>query len=277
MINLPDITSLRLINSSEQIADTIDAINNNYSTLQLWASAIQQEYDMRWQPIIDYHNLYATPLTEASLLAQTLSADWDDFQTTVETNSAKWLQPLTIFYPTLILNSVSDGDITTIIDWLRKYFPVKNDDDSLNYVEGQMMIVNCYIYTYSDIINITDEPYSYAKCNTSSGTVYAHCKTEITGPTIYCGGGAHYSCALTKEDNPSKHVDCWYSAPYVYDVAPYGTEITDTTFSTNKQNTRGQIKANITMDYTDQNEKNLKGLIFKIYDCDWQYNGEINE
>jgi hypothetical protein len=275
-MNLPDINSIRIIQSSEQIADTIDAINNNYSTLQLWASAIQQEYDIRWQPVINYYNQYIVSLNNSSLLAQTLSADWDIFQTTVETNSAKWLQPFTIFYPTLILDNVTDDTIITIIDWLRQYFPIRNSDNSLNYVEGQKLIVNCYIYSYSDTINIVDEPYSYAKCQTRSGTIYAHCKTVISGGTIYCGQGS-YSCAKTIETNPSKHVDCWFSSPYVYDVAPYGSPITDTAFSTAKQNSRGQIKTNITMNYTDQNETGIETLVFKVYDCDWQYNGGLSK
>jgi len=275
-MNLPDTTSIRDILLSEQIADTIDVVNKNYTTLQLWASAIQQEYDNNWQPILDYYNQYAVSLQEASTLAQTFSADWDDFQTIVETNSAKWLQPFTIFYPSLILNNVTDDTVTTIIDWLRQYFPIRNADNSLNYVEGQKLIVNCYIYTYNNVINIADEPYSYAICETSSGTVYAHCETKTTGPTIVCGQGSVYSCDQTLVTNPSKHVDCWYTSPYVYDVAPYGSPITDTAFSYAKQRTRGQIKTNITMNYTDQNETGIETLVFKVYDCDWQYNGGVN-
>jgi hypothetical protein len=274
-MNLPNINSIRTIESTEQIADTIDAINNNYYTLQLWASAIQQEYDIRWQPIINYYNQYAASLTDTFSLAQTLSSDWDNFQTIVESNSAKWLQPFTIFYPTLILNNVTDDTITTIIDWLRQYFPIKNNDNTLNYVEGQILIVNCYTYSYSDTINIKDEPYSYAKCNTTSGTIYAKCQTKISGAPIHCGSGAVYTCDLTLVTNPSKHVDCWFSSPYLYDIGSYGSPITDTDFSTSKQNVKGQIKTNINMDYTDQNETGIETLVFKVYDCDWQYNGGV--
>jgi hypothetical protein len=274
-MNLPDINSIRTIQPSEQIADTISYINNNYSTLQLWASALQQEYDNRWQPVIDYYNLYAVELNEASLLAETLSANWDNFQTIVETNSAKWLQVSTIFYPILILNSITDENVISITDWVRQYFPIRKADNSLNFVEGQTLIVNCYTYAYSDTINIVDEPYSYAKCETRSGIVYAHCKTIVSGGPIYCGGGAVYRCNLTLEDNPSKNVSCWYTSPYVYDVDPYGSPITDTTFTSDKQTARGQIKTNISMNYTDQNETEVVTLVFKVNDCNWQYNGGL--
>jgi hypothetical protein len=272
----PNINSIALIYSSDNIAQSLSAINNNYSTLHLWVSAFDQQYQQIWQPVIDYYNNYSESLQNSLTLAQSFSSNWNDFQTTVESNSAKWLQPFTIFYPTLIQDTVTDNDVLLVKAWLDKYFPIRNNDGSLNYVEDQRIIVNCYTYSYDNdnSIDIFDEPYSYARCRTSSGTIYAHCQTIITGGTINCNQASYY-CNTTYNTYPSKRVNCWYSSPYLYDIAPYGSPIINNVYDINKTTARGQIQAKITMKFLDRKENTIQPLSFKVYDCEWNYTGGL--
>jgi hypothetical protein len=274
MINPPNINKIRTIYPSESISDTVSVVNTNYSTLFVWTSAIQQQYDKIWQPVVDYYNQYEAQLKNSLTLVQSYSAKWDDFQTIVESNSSKWIQPFTIFYPTLIQNNITTSDVDTITTWLKEYFPIRNSDNSLNYVEDQKFIVSCYIYSYdtANKINISDDAFSYAICNTSSGTIYAHCETKIAAGDVYCYS-QKYSCAHTAVYNPSMHVDCWYSTPYLYDIPRFGSPITDNTFSASKQRVRGQIRANIGMYFTDRREDNIKQLLFTVGNCEWIYGG----
>ena len=287
-MNLPDLTKIRVIDKTEQIADTVTAINTNYSTLQLWVSALQQEYDLTWQPLVDYYNKYGVYLSDALTLATNLSGSWDDFQTTVETTSSKWIQPFTIFYPNLIKDSVKDSDISNITDWMNKYFPIVNSDLSINYVQGQKTIVNCYTYSLNEQFNFIAEPYSYVHCTAHSGTIYAHCQTIVTGGTVHCSN-ASYNCNATFDCYPSKHVDCWYSSPYVYDIPPYGIPIPDVSvqpvpatnsasypsYVATRQQARSQIQGKLNMEFTDRDDSNMQSLIFIVNECSWTYDGGL--
>jgi hypothetical protein len=271
-----DTTSIVSILSSDSIVDTLDAINTNYSMLHLGVSTIEMSYNKKLQPIIDFYNLYASGLHESLTLYTESYNKWSQYVTTVQGNSAKWLQPFSIYYPTLIQDPFTDDDINTINNWIRKYFPIKNKDGTLNYVEGQKFLVNCFTYDYvspdgfSNGI-LTDSPYSYCECNTYSGGVYLHCQTLIGGGWVACSNATYY-CNKTIDCYPSQNVDCWYTTPYTH---LDGTIITDTgnEFNKNdpKQKVRSQINANITMEFTDRRETSIKTLLFVVSNCDWAY------
>jgi hypothetical protein len=272
---LPDINSIKMIYPTDGIPESLPTINNNYSTLHLWISAIEQEYEGKWQPIIDYYNRYMIQLQNSLTLAQSYSANWDSFQTTVETNSSKWLQPFTIVYPTLIQDNITQDDVDAIKNWLDQYFPIRNSNGSLNYVENQKFIVSCYLYTYNtgNEIDILDQPYSYAICTTNSGTIYAHCQIKYSGGNVHCNQST-YSCNLTFDFYPSKHVDCWFTSPYLYNNSKFGSAINDSSvFDVSKQTARGQIQANLRMKYNDRKETQIQHLIFTVNECDWNYGG----
>jgi len=261
---------------ADNIVDSLCAINLNYSMLHTGLSSIDLIYNSAIQPIIDFYNQYASDLKQSYTLYVNSFDKWTNYISTVQTNSAKWLQPFTIYYPTLIEDPFSDDDINNINIWIRKYFPVKNPDGTLNYVEGQKFLVNCYTYSYVSPDGFSngvlrDSPYSYCICNTYSGGIYLHCQTNIGGGWVACEN-AVYNCTKTIDCYPSQNVDCWYTTPYLHSD---GTIITDTsnTFNKNdpKQSVRSQINANITMQFTDRRETSIKTLQFVISNCDWSY------
>jgi hypothetical protein len=273
----PDLNNIKIIEATEGISDSVNVINNNYSTLYLWVSSLQHEYDNSWQSVVNYYNEYASQIQDSLTLVKSYSANWNNFQTIVESNSSKWLQPFTIFYPTLIKDNVTQTDIDTIITWLNEYFPIKNSDGTLNYVENQIFIVNCYVYIYDNnhSINIVDQPYSYAVCSTVSGTIYAHCQVLLSGGTVNCNQGS-YSCNISYDCYPSKNVDCWYDTPYILNIPTYGAPILNgDVFSKTNQNVRGQIQANLKMNFSERRETEIKNLKFTVSNCDWNYEGVL--
>ena len=274
-MNLPSLSSITTISPLENIADSLSAINTNYSTLQAWVTSVENQYNGDWQNVISYYSKYGQSLLDTLSLVQSASGEWDAFQTLVESNSASWLQPFTIFYPTIIQSPFTQSDIDGINAWIRKYFPIKNADGTLNYVENQQFVVNCYTYALSSQINVNDTAYSYSECSTTSGTIYAHCVSVVTGGTVVCTN-ATYNCNMTINCNPSLHVDCWYNSPYLLDIPPYGEPIPDSeVFNATDQYARGQIMANLTMNFNDRRETKVAAFRFLVSDCDWVYGGVL--
>jgi hypothetical protein len=287
MINF-DLTTINFIPSSQNIDESITTINANYKTLQSYVSALQIYYDNNIQPIIEYYNQYSSQLNDTLTLTQNYSANWDDFQTIVQSNSSKWLRPFTIFYPTLIQNNINQDDINTIIIWLNEYFPIINIDGNLNYTQNQSIIVSCYLYSYDtdNQINTKEYAYSYSKCSTSNGIIHAHCQTIVTGGWVNCNQGS-YLCDTVLDCYPSLKVSCWYGDPYLYNYGNIGLIIPPEnpppttpnsifqSYVNNRSIVRGQILADISMNYLDKKENGIQSLKFIVNNCEWSYVGNI--
>jgi len=261
--------TLTNILSTDFISNSINNINANYATIHLALSGIEGQYGRIFSPILNYCNKYVKDIQNSYNLYMSNSGRYNDFITTVNTNSAKWLQPFTIFYPNLIKSPYTDDDVNVINEWIRKYFPIKNSDDTLNYVEGQKFVVNFYTYTYGEPFNIIDQPYSYQNCSTANATIYLHCRTVITGGTIVCSQGS-YNCNTTINCYPSQNVKCWYTSPY---LRTDGTQISNNDPLSTRQSVIGKIQANIIMNFTDRKEDSLNSILFTVSDCDWVYRG----
>ena len=287
MINFNSNT-INFILSSQNIDASVPIINNNYNTLQLWVSVLQVHYDNNIQPIINFYNEYSSQLNQYLTLSNSYSANWDDFQTKVEINSSKWLRPFTIFYPTLIQDGINPDNIKTIITWLNEYFPIVNLNGSLNYVQNQSIVVSCYLYSYdvSNQIKTKQYAYSYSKCSTNAGIIHAHCQTIVIGGWVHCNQGS-YLCDTTVDCYPSLKVNCWYGDPYLFDIGSYGIimppenppavkdKVNFASYVKSRSSVRGQILADISMNYLDKKETGIQSLKFIVNNCEWSYVGNI--
>jgi hypothetical protein len=263
---------IKLINKEDQMSGSVSTLNYNYNALYLSAVEIQNLYNQELNPFIEYYNENSNILFDSLSLYSQSSAKWFDFLTIVQTNSSKWLQPMTIFYPTIIADPVTENDIQNINNWLRKYFPIKNSDGTLNYVENQKFIVNFYTYTYTSQVNVLDQVSSYCNCQTYSGNITLHCQTIITGGWIECHQGS-YNCNTTLNCYPSLAVDCWYQSPYLHaDQTPIKAADAIST----KQLTVSKIQATLNMNYIDRRENSIQTVIFYVNDCDWKYFTSVN-
>lgn len=260
---------ITLINPNQNIGDSLNIINQNYNSLSNWIIDLQGVNDLKWQPVYDFYIKYADRMSETLTLIKTLSTKWDDYQTTVQTNSAKWLQPFTIFYPNVLAHPFIDSYSDKIKTWLQTSFPIRNDDGSLNYVEGQQFIVNCHTYYVQPKINIINQELKdQTTCVTGNATVYVYCSDIWANNYVHCSNGGQ-SCGYSRSCSNSAQSECYYLSPYLKsltDPTPIGT------VNTRAITGIGRIRATVDARFTDRFENSfIKSLRFKVVDCEWVF------
>ena len=269
--SITQIDQILPISPLTNISDSVSTLNDYNSVLYSSATAVENSFYKNTSIVVEYFNENSKLLFDSIRNFEINSEKWRDFYTIVNTNSAKWLKPMTIFYPKPIQQPFRDEDLQIILNWIKKFYPVRSvQDESLNYIENQKFIISCYLYEYADTVNILDQPYAYTKCMTRSGLVSLHCQTVITGGWIQCHQGS-YNCQNTINCYPSLNVDCWYETPY---IKIDGTPINNNDPVSVKQVVRSQIQSNLIMNYVDRREIKIKTIIFKVKDCDWVYSEE---
>jgi hypothetical protein len=264
-----DACKLKEIALDADIHASIIDLNDGFCSMNTSLTAYSQRIKDDITPMLYLYEQYYDLMKETRLIFDQIKNESVDFLTVTKSNSACWLQPLSIFYPVIFDSPFSDSNIEVINNWLRQFFPVKNADGGLNYVEGQKFIVNCYVKDVLVTLNVIDQPSSYCDCETRSGLISLHCRTVITGGWIHCNQGS-YNCNTTRNCYPSKNVDCWYESPY---IKRNNLAINSADPIPAKQKARSRIQANITMNYSDTREVDIKTLIFTVSNCDWLYRG----
>jgi hypothetical protein len=257
---------ITLINSTQNIGDSLFTLNKNYSTISQWIVDIQNLYYNYWTPIYKFYIQYSTRMDTVISLVQKLSTRWDSFQTTIETCSTKWLQPFSIFYPNLVLTPFTDAAKSDILKWLNATFPINNTDGTLNYVENQEFIVNCYTYYTINKIHTLDHLIDYTNCATHNETIYANCQDKWNDSAVYCSNGG-VSCGYSRSCTTSKTSDCYYQDPYRKGVSGSLLSHSDgSLFGV------GQVEAYVQSLFTDRIEDKLISLSFIVLDCQWHFN-----
>lgn len=264
-----DACLLKPLNPEGDIYDSIIELNDGFCSMNTSLTALKERFDVFINPMVYLYEQYGDIINETKLIFDNLKGEPLDFLTITKANSSAWLQPLSIFYPTIFEEPFSDNNIETIQNWLSKFFPIKNEDGTLNYVEGQKFIVNCYTRDNLVTLDVIDQPSSYCNCETQSGLISLHCRTIITGGWIHCKN-ASFNCNMTRNCHPSKNVDCWYESPY---IRRNNLPINPNDPVTAKQRARSRIQANIRMSYSETKEVGVKTLIYTVLNCNWVYRG----
>ena len=264
-----DACTLKTIPSNIDIHDSILQFNDGFCSINQTLTNYKLTLDELINPLIYLYEQYYDVIKETKLIYDDIKNEAADFLTITKSNSAAWLQPLSVFYPQIFDTPFSDNNIEIINNWLRKFFPIKNTDNTLNYIEGQKFIVNCYTKNNIVTLDVVDQPFSYCDCETQSGLISLHCRTVITGGWIHCHQGA-YNCNTTRNCHPSKNVDCWYESPY---IKRNNLPINKSDSIISKQRARSRIQADIRMSYSDRREDGIKTLVFTVSNCDWSYKG----
>lgn len=267
--------TLSAILPTETIGDSLSTVNHNYSTLSQWVIDIQNTSNAKFVPLYDFYIKYSNRMDRILSTIQTVSSEWRSFQTTVQTNSAKWLQPMTVWYPNLIPIPFTDNSLFVVKSWLDTAFPIRNLDNSVNYVDGQQFIVSCYTFRTEQKINQNLFLRDHTTCRTSNTTIYAYCTDTWAHRSITCKKGA-FSCAYTRGCREGKTSDCFYLTPYytrVTDTAPIGT--------TNRNADRtygiGKIEATVSARYTDRFEStSIRTISFRVVNCNWTFDRYIS-
>ena len=267
--------TLSAIKPTETIGDSLSTVNHNYNTLSQWVIDIQGISDAKFVPLYDFYIKYSNRMDRILSTIQTVSSEWRSFQTTVQTNSAKWLQPMTIWYPNLIATPFTDSSLRVVQSWLGTTFPIRNLDNSVNYVEGQQFIVSCHTFRIEQKVNQNIFLRDHTTCRTSNTIIYAYCTDQWAHRSITCKKGA-FSCQYSRGCRTGKTSDCFY-------LTPYYTRLTDTTpiGTTNRNADRtygiGKIEANVSARYTDRFESTaIRTISFRVVDCNWTFDRYIS-
>jgi hypothetical protein len=253
------------IASTSNIGDSTADFNSNYANLNSWIMDFQSLYDSTYAPVIGTYIQYRDQIKNAITAATTLSSEWNSFYTHVEQSSSKWIQPISLFYPDPQLYPFDTvGGMLPVQNWLNNNFPIKNTDESVNYVEKQMAIVSCYVYKYEEQIN-ENNVYQNAQttCETDAPQVCVTCNTNVASKTVYCHQGA-FDCTYTITCKNCQDSKCSYAAP------PYTPNESDNTKATS------QIEAYINMHFTDRYEDDsIITMVFYVTDCNWLFSNYI--
>lgn len=235
-----------------------DTSNYNYKIIDDLLSNLESTFNNKYQPIIDYYNLYYTVLNQGVDLDKNNSQKWQNFRTIVQSNSSSWLQPLTIIYPKINITSFSNSYVQEITDWINAKFPVIDPvTNELLFVENQQAIITCYLgknpYATNKNIYLMDE----TTCVTSNPVICAACSTSFSGG-VKCHQG-FFNCAYNSGCSTCKQATCGYTFP------PY--------ISIDSTSAYGRIEAYVTISYQDLYEDpTCYNLMFIVNGCKWVYN-----
>jgi hypothetical protein len=259
---------IKKIESAETIGNSLSTVNENYTILSNWIIDVQSLYNSTFLPLYNFYIKYSDRMNSVLTTIETLSGDWQSFQTTVETNSAKWLQPFSIWYPNLIPSPFNDSALSNVKNWLTTNFPIVNSDNSVNYVEGQQFIVNCHTYRVQEKINAFYKLIDYSLCRTTNATIYAYCSDDWANNYVACSNG-NKRCGYQRTCSNSAASDCFYLTPYYKnytDSAPIGN------VNTHLTQAYGKIEASVTAKYADRFENTaIKSISFRVVDCQWNF------
>ena len=258
-------TTVTQILSSDDIFSSLADINSVYLNFDTQLNNIQKIVDDQYQYIIDFYNENFQQLQESITLAQTLSSDWDSFQTTVSENSAKWLQPLTLIYPKINNYPFYESNLNEITNWLNSKFPViDTNTNELLFVENQKAIISCYmkhVYPKLSLNQYVFQPNtSQTLCSTSNPNVCVSCQTTYGG-LVGCHQGL-FNCQNTTYCTFCAPTHCSYKNP------PY--------IIIDSLHAYSRIEAYVKVSYQEISEdENIITIVFTVKNCQWIFNNYI--
>jgi hypothetical protein len=257
----------KLINSSTTIGDSLSSININYLNLETDFFVEKLSADNLWSVMSNYYQTYSPFLKGALTMAQKTSAVVLNTCTVVENNSAGWVKPITIFYPSLFPSSTQPSTIlSTLSSWVNSYFPTTDvTTNTPNYIENQIAVIYAHSWQYGLSINENQYLRDSTACSTANKRVCAYCKDVYYGGT-WCGTNSWADCggrASTCQN--CQDLTCYYkTGPYVR---------MDNTGNV----AQGFISANVNMSFQDRNElSKITAVVFKVKNCSWRFDRNIS-
>jgi len=245
--------------STDNIGDSLNNLNSNYSTLDSWVADFQQNYENVWSSIVSFYTTHLKDMDDTISFTQNYSGNVIDMVNTIENNYSKWsAPPMTRIYPEILPAPFNQDSITKITKWMNDTFSVQNTETSTsNYFQNQTAIVSCYVYRIFQN-NSSDTQSRTTTCTTADSVVYIDCSTTWSG-TVYCHQGK-FGCGYTSNCTNKSNLICSFKD------SPYALENSSGTVATSK------ITADINYTYSDRYEDNsIKTLLFTVLDCNWVF------
>jgi hypothetical protein len=271
--------------ASDTIGNSLSSVNKNYLTLEQETLNLKLSSDNLWSVMQQYYLEYGPIIKDAINTINIVSPTLFKSTTVVQNNSAGWLKPIVVFYPTIFPSNYSNKTIVnTISAWIQEYFPViplpsyvtDPNTGAINiinptepsYVETQKLII--YAHTWNINANpsgntvLTDS----TTCHTYDQRICANCRICYYGGT-FCNfdtwedcGGACSDCSVCKDLN------CSYAAPPYIPLYSHAGN----TYA------QGGITATINIQYQDVGElQTINAFEFSVKDCNWVLERSIGQ
>lgn len=238
-------STLYTIKSQDTIGNSLSSVNINYYNLELDTLTVKNSADQLWTPMLEYYLSFNNFLKETTSVVQRNSSLLISTATTVESNSAGWIKPISIFYPSIFPNTYPvDSIVESISSWLVSYFPVINPttyviDDTTgntieipptktNYVEDQIAIVYAHTWQYGTSIAENQFLLDSTLCSTANKSVCTYCVDRYFG-YVYCSNGDFNCGGQAISCQKCGTLNCFYKTP------PYNLYIPPITYTLKTQ------------------------------------------
>lgn len=251
------------IPTSVPIGDALPYINANYITLDGWLSNLQLSADNIWKPLRDYYLTFSLEFSANMSKVNEYKGNWDSVVTTVQANSAKWLQPLTVVYPNVIpVNGVNPDDSITseyynhITLWLNTYFPVVSANTGYpDFVQYQKAYIFVLKQNFATPVAKVDLLQNTINCYTVDFYICNYCTFNYTGQ-VYCTNGV-FDCNTNQSCTICGTSNCYYD-------------------QTGTKNYNPILQAYLNINFNDVREStNITCLTYEVQNCQWSYVSQI--
>jgi hypothetical protein len=250
--------SLYMLTTSSSIGNTLSTLNQNSYELDKLVSSIQLSAQKFWIPMAQYYEERKTFLKEATKEVASNFPRWQTASTTFEANSAKWITPITVFYPYTEGPNIAlyqpNVIQTRFKNWLDVYYPIFRKTSPLPYyVEGQRIIIYSFNLENSQAINSTFTLNDSTVCTSAPVRVCAYCSQCFTSyvpcqqGTFWCDGRGCSYC------HRCGSLNCNFS-------------------KTNTTSKASYIRTHMIVNLANSHEKSeMNAFVFMVKDCQWVF------
>jgi hypothetical protein len=252
--------------SGDYIGNSLSSMNFNFSVLETWTNNILLSSEKYYEPLMNFYKSYGEFWKSSINFSKKINAieRLSNFSTNVETNSAKYIKPIVIIYPNVIL--FNNANIVKYkndaIDWFKEKYPVKDEKNlKTNFVENSVAFVYLMFYQEELKLNTEFKTVDTTLCQTNDVGITAKCQHNLSGDV---------SCGKKKivEDNVCQRyptvscdltfpVRCGYDANWAKSITRGGSLTVDRYF-----NDRSEIDRIIV-------------YMLKVENCEWVYKSTI--
>jgi hypothetical protein len=171
------------ITQNDFIGNSLSSVNLNYKTLEYWTNNITFSSNKLYDPLLNFYNFYGDFWKNAINYADSINAitRLSSFQTNVETNSAKWIKPITFFYPFINQYNTNtlNSNLNQAVSWFRLQYPVlSNTNTKPNFAENTRAFLYCLFF--EETVKINEKP------TITGGNATKNCRTANKSGVVTC-------------------------------------------------------------------------------------------
>ena len=240
----------------DYIGNSLSSININFNELEYWTSNILLSSEKYYDPLVNFYKNYGDFWKSSINFSQSINAAerLTSFSTLVKTNSAKFINPISIIYPSVIKYNINNlqQNINNVINWFKLKYPVENSTSkTVNFPENSVAYLYVMFYNEVERINGNIKVQKFVGCSTNDVSVNIRCNVKYQG-NVSCGASSNVCGAIETVCSDVKNASCSYT-------------------NNSKTETRsGTLNAD--RYFKDRYEEdNLYVIVLNVVGCEWKW------